>query len=57
MNKLNKKQLLDIKGGSVTVSASLINAVARAGGILLDLGRSVGTAIRRITTGKTCSIK
>lgn len=52
MIKLNKEELLNVDGGAIT--ASLINSFARAGSLLLELGRSLGSAIRRLYSGKTC---
>ncbi len=51
---LTKEELLKIKGGEV--SASLVNAIARGISVFLDLGRTIGSAIRRATTGKNCSL-
>ena len=44
-------ELLDIKGG---FSASMINAVVRMGTILLEIGRSLGTVIRKIKDRTIC---
>lgn len=52
MIELKKEELLSINGGSI--SGTMINAFSRAINSLLDLGRSLGTAIRRITTGNLC---
>lgn len=54
MIKLENKELLSIIGGKV--SASLINSVFRGASLILELGRSLGTAIRRITSRKSCSL-
>lgn len=54
MIELDKKDLLSIEGGKV--SASLINSVLRGASLILELSRSLGTAIRRITSRKTCSL-
>lgn len=54
MKKLNEKEMLNISGGAI--SASFINAIARGINTLLDLGRSLGTSIRRSISGKICSI-
>ena len=54
MKKLNKEEMLNISGGGI--SASFINALARGINTLLDLGRSLGTSIRRSISGKVCSI-
>ena len=53
MRKLNKEELLNISGGGI--SATWINAISRAVSTLMDLGRSLGTSIRRSISGKICS--
>lgn len=54
MNKLKEKELKSIHGGGI--SASFITATVRAVTSLLELGRSLGTAIRRIHSGSVCSL-
>lgn len=53
--ELKKEDLLMICGGA-TLSGTLINAIARGINVLLDLGRSLGTAIRRINSNSICQI-
>lgn len=55
MLELNNKELMNIEGGA-TWSASLFNAAARTIETVLDIGRSLGSALRRIFNGKYCSI-
>lgn len=52
MKSLTNEELLIIRGGFV--SGSLVNAFARGINSLLELGRSFGTAIRRINDNKLC---
>lgn len=52
MIQLQKTELLNITGGNI--SGTMINAFAKAINSLLDLGRSLGTAIRRIVSGNLC---
>lgn len=52
--KLTNNQLQQIVGGKVT--ASLVNSIIRGATLLLELGRSLGTALRRIHTNKVCSL-
>lgn len=52
MKKLNKNELQNISGG--TISGTVISAFSRAVNTIMDLGRSFGTAIRRIQTGNLC---
>lgn len=52
MKRLEKKELLSVNGG--TISATFLNAIARTGSLILELGRSVGSSIRRIFTNTLC---
>lgn len=54
MKKIDDNELYQIYGGAIT--ASFLTAVVRAVDGLLNLGRSLGTAIRRIQNGKICSL-
>lgn len=51
---LTQQELHQIMGGAVT--ASFLNAIARGLNTILDLGRSVGTAIRRIGNNSVCPL-
>lgn len=53
MKKLTRQQLANIHGG-VNISGTLINAIIKGINSFLDLGRSIGTAIRRVSTGNLC---
>ncbi len=55
MEEITEIQLTSIKGG-FSISGSLINATARLIGSLLDLGRSLGSGVRRISSGKVCPV-
>lgn len=48
--KLKEVELYEIKGGGVT--ATFLNSVARIISTVLDLGRTVGSSIRRIYSVK-----
>ncbi len=53
--KLEKNDLILIKGGATSfTSGAFIGALSRAINSFLDLGRSLGTAIRRITGNNLC---
>lgn len=52
---LEKQELLQIVGG-FNLSATYLNAIARGIETILDLGRSLGTAIRRIIDGGICTL-
>ncbi len=51
--KLKEQELYTISGG-IAINATLINAFARAISTVLDLGRTVGSAIRRLYTKNYC---
>lgn len=54
MKDLNKEELLNVDGGSI--SGTFISALTRGVNTLLDMGRSLGTAIRRIGSGNVCPL-
>ena len=56
MRELDSKELLNIDGGANWLSASFLNAASRALSTLYDLGRSLGTAIRRTINGSVCPL-
>jgi len=53
---LNKEELLQINGGGVAITATLINALARGITTILNLGKTIGSAIRMGTSGKVCPV-
>lgn len=52
MNRITNESLKDIQGGAI--SATLLTGIVRGVNTILDLGRSLGTIIRRIQTGRLC---
>jgi hypothetical protein len=50
--KLKECELININGGGYT--AAYLNAAARAVNTILELGRTVGTSIRRAITKNYC---
>lgn len=50
---MSKQELMMIKGGS-TFSASFLNAISRAVETFYNLGRSIGSSIKMIISGKKC---
>ena len=55
MDKLDNRELRTIEGGE-TISGTLINAFVSGIKAVLDVGRSLGTAIRRIKDKQLCEI-
>ena len=51
--KIKSEELTNIRGGSI-ISATVLNALARTGQLLYELGRNLGTAVRMIGKKKAC---
>lgn len=47
-------ELYTIVGGKVSFSAALVNAFSRGVNTVLDLGRTLGTSIKMLVSGKRC---
>ena len=54
MNILKKEKLLEINGG-INWTGTFISSISRAINTIADLGRALGTSIRRIGSGSMCS--
>lgn len=54
MRELNKDELRQICGGAI--SATMINAIVRGVNYFLEVGRSLGTAIRRVISKNICVV-
>lgn len=52
---LNLTQLYEIRGG-LSISGTLINSLSKAANTVLEIGRALGSAIRRIISGKVCKL-
>ena len=55
MKVLTNNELKEIQGG-LNWTASLVSSLARGINSILELGRSLGSAIRRIQYGQMCSL-
>ena len=51
--RLSNQELIIISGG-LSLSGTLINSISRGIDALLEVGRSLGTAIRRIINKNLC---
>lgn len=52
--KLNKRELKNIKAGSIT--GSLINSLISGFKMFIDVGRYLGSGLRRLISGRSCSL-
>ena len=55
MYEIKKSELILIEGG-LNVTAALINSLTAGVRIILEVGRSLGSVLRRGTTGDVCKI-
>ena len=55
MKELSNKESMNVEGGA-KFTASLLNAASRAISTLLELGRNLGSAIRRSINGSICPV-
>ncbi len=56
MKRLNNKELKEIKGGSSSLTSSMINYIGDLIDILISAGRKLGSSIRRIGSGNACPL-
>lgn len=57
MIELTNDQALEIRGGiSKLISGTFLNSISRVITTLLDLGRSLGSSLRMLKSGKKCSV-
>ena len=56
MKRLNNKELKNIKGGSSSLTSSMINYIGDLIDILISAGRKLGSSIRRIGSGNICPL-
>ena len=57
MVKLTNEQMLEIIGGASWIGAAFLNGFSRAITTIMDLGRTLGSSIRRGFNGKVCPVK
>lgn len=55
MRKLTKNEMLNLYGGG-TITGAFLSSLIKGINTILELGRSLGSAIRRGTGGRMCSI-
>lgn len=53
MIKLTKNELIEIEGG-FNITGTLLNSITKGVSVIMDIGRSLGSSIRRIMSGNLC---
>ena len=56
MKKLGKYEMMNVSGGGLNITVTFLTALIRGVNSFMDVGRSLGTAIRRTTSGKYCPL-
>ncbi|MBR4262096.1 MAG: hypothetical protein IKQ35_01875 [Bacilli bacterium] len=54
MKEIEKEELYLISGGGISLTGTFINAVTGLTKVVLEVGRSLGSSLRRSITGKLC---
>ena len=58
MKDINKNETQAIIGGaSLSLTGAILNAITSLAKYVYTLGQSLGSSMRRLVTGKTCSCK
>lgn len=57
MNKVEKCELQMIEGGAVTFNASYLTALYKVSSLLFEVGKELGSSIRRISSNSLCPLK
>lgn len=52
---MDKNELLQIVGGA-SITGTLLSSIYKVGNLVFDIGRSLGSAIRRAVGGSMCPI-
>lgn len=55
MIKLTNKEMMNLYGGA-NITGAFLSSIIKGINVILELGRSLGSAIRRGSGGKLCSI-
>lgn len=55
MKDLNKKELLNVEGGS-SITSGLISSLVKGASVFLEVGRSLGSSLRRIVSSRSCKL-
>ena len=57
MKKIEKNELQTIEGGAVSFNASYITALYKFSTLLFEVGKELGSSIRRISTHSVCPLE
>lgn len=55
MIELEKNELLRIEGG-LSITGTLINSITKGVSVIMDIGRALGSSVRRLISGNLCEV-
>lgn len=56
MQRMTIQETYDVIGG-INITAALVSGLTSAVSKIFELGQNLGSALRRLTSGKVCSFK
>jgi hypothetical protein len=56
MIKVNKNKMKQISGGALTLNGTIINSLIRYVNVFFEIGKALGSAIRRNKSGSICPV-
>lgn len=56
MQELSNEELMQIQGGANWISGTFLSAINKAANTVFEMGKSLGTAIRRVYSGNVCEL-
>lgn len=51
---MKEEELIKITGGAIKITATMLNSISRVAQILLELGKTLGSVVRRSITRSYC---
>ena len=56
MQKINKTKMKQISGGALSLNGTIINSLIRYINVFFEIGKALGSAIRRNKAGTICPV-
>lgn len=56
MQKINKNKMKQISGGALSLNGTIINSLIRYVNVFFEIGKALGSAIRRNKAGTICPV-
>ena len=56
MQKINKNEMKQISGGALSLNGTIINSLIRYINVFFEIGKALGSAIRRNKAGTICPV-